>query len=419
MATLTQGMKEFHLFSHLQDELQINVLSYIADAPFEEKCNGASSSSPVIITTEATNTTSTPASLSRHCMTYSSTLTHVLPYVSKKFCQVHTKSDQLWKDALMRQLVCNSDPELWYSALQNIVHRTTNRTYSNITKSNHTNGDDKEDKPEALHRLIDQAYQVLASVDTPQFMNYRYLYRIIMNSQLRQILPVFTMTGDVVLNEPYGLHLFEYRYRYMMQNLMRQHANFVRQAYCNDPHTTPTTSATRTQLLQQYPIYFLHANRGNIRRSEMAVIAQVIQCDLHPDGRADIVVKPIHFCWIERSWLYTAHSDLEHGPRTGQASILPPPPPHNLYYAQVLKMGRTATNAMHYLQRQETLTNVMERLIASGVIVQDEAGIHRANVNVRPVHVNFFELNTDDDDDENGDGEFDDDDGIEGEEQFS
>jgi hypothetical protein len=429
--------QRFHLFSHLHDELQINILSYVADAPLEDK---DSESSTTVINTataaaEVPVANGAPDSLSSHCLTYSATLTHVLPYVCKKFHTVYSKSDQLWKDAILRQLMQQSQPELWCDALQNIIHRTTNCTYGNvITQSSldtaELNGDEKNHKYETVRQLIDQAYQVIAG-DLRQRqssnagrMSYQYLYRTVLNTQLRQILPVFIMNGDVVLNEPYGLHLFEYRYRYMMLNLMRQHTNRVRQGNAN--YGSPTSTATRAQLLQQYPMYFVHANRGNVRRSEMAVIVQVLQCDIHPDGRADIVVKPIHFVWIERSWLYTATtnnypvytssssssseyaSDSHH---TGKSPMdtMSQPPPHNLYYAQVLKMGHKATSWMHYLQRRETLTNIMERLIASGIIVQDDDGIHRPNSDLLPVHLDIFDINPDDFD-EDEDGEDDDED---------
>ena len=411
--------QEFHLFSQLHDELQINILSYVADAPLEEKDNvNGSQPSTIITTTTDTAAASTPNSLSNRCMMYTSTLTHILPYVCKKFHAVYSKSDELWKDAILRQCLHPSEPDLWYNALQNIIHHTTNRTYNNITKINQnsedTNGNDKSNM---LRQLIEHAYQIVAVDPQHQIsnvdrtMSYRFLYRTVMNTQLRQVLPLFIMNGDIVLNEPYGLHLFEYRYRYMMQNLMEQHTHMVRQAniHCGNP---TSSTASRTQLLQQYPIYFIHANRGNIRRAEMAVIVQVVQCDLHPDGRADIVVQPIHFVWIERSWLYPT-SEYEDSLRpshyhlaTGTKSQ---PPPHNLFYAQVLKMGRTATNAMHYLQRQETLTNVMERLIASGIIVQDDDDVYRPNSNIRPVHINLFDHEDDDDDDDHDDDEDNDD----------
>ena len=413
--------RKFHLFLHLHDELQINILSYVADAPLEDKTSSESSTATVINTataaTDGAEASSAPDSLSSHCLTYSATLTHILPFVCKKFYEVYSKSDQLWKDAILRQLMHQSQ---WCDALQNIIHRTTNCTYNNtITQTSNStdvaNGDETNSKYEHARQLIDHAYQIVAGDMHQQtsynrsYMSYQYMYRVMLNTQIRQILPVFIMNGDVVLNEPYGLHLFEYRYRYMMLNLMRQHANVVRQA------NAPTSTSTRAQLLQQYPMYFIHANRGNVRRSEMAVIVQVLQCDLHPDGRADIVVKPLHFVWIERSWLYTTttnninYPDYASGsPPTNKSSAdtMAQPPPHNLYYAQVLKMGRKATNWMHYLQRRETLTNIMERLIASGIIVQDDDGIHRPNpeLPVRPVHLNIFDVNHDDDD-EDYDGE--------------
>jgi hypothetical protein len=424
----------FFYFTQLQEELQINILSYVADAPFEEKNDDGTIT--ILEPPRTTNTAAVPAPvpanstqtiasasssvllLSNRCLMYTSTLTHVLPLVCKQFHLHYSKSDTLWKDALLRQLGCSSKPGIsntagisnnndsWYGALANLMNHGIIFPTTAPTKPH-----DEEDcilYRQIVPQLIERRYQNVAQLlhssqqHLAPMMTYQYLYRIILNTQLRYILPVFIMTGDVVLNESYGLHLFEFRYRYMMHQLIHAHTSMVRQL-----ETSPSTDRNRNDeddnnhqrtqrsLLEQYPMYFLHANHGSLRRSDMAVIVQVTEYDIGPDGRADIVVEPIQYVWIERSWIYN--------PSTANTRTTPAidnrthsydttmDVPNNLYYAQVLKMDRTATRATQRLQRQETLTTVMEHLLASGIVLHPHLNVFMRNNNVN---------NNDDDNDD-------------------
>jgi hypothetical protein len=85
-------------------------------------------------------------------------------------------------------------------------------------------------------------------------------------------------------------------------------------------------------------MHFIHANRGTLRRSATAVLVQVVDYD---DALAEVTVRPINFVWIERSWMVRASN------RLNEDHI-----PGNVAYAQVLKMGRIASNAIQQLQQQ-------------------------------------------------------------------
>jgi hypothetical protein len=284
----------------------------------------------------------------------------------------------------------HNEPKLWKSALCDLLLRSTveaeQRATTAVPSAEEYHNPDlgvERNNNETYVELVERTYKTLSALEeghipasTFQRMHhsppnptwsYKAMYRRILNEQLRYVGPVFIMAGDVVLGQSYGLHLFEYRYRYMIHSIMSQ----------RQPHPSLSSTAATTRYngeriesnVQQRPIYFIHANQGNIRRSEMAILVQVMECDIYPDGRADIIVLPIHYVWIERSWLYDNH---HHGNSVGPAPpttmmIPTPTPPDNLYYAQCLKMGHAATSAMHHLQRQETLVHVMNRVIASGM----------------------------------------------------
>jgi hypothetical protein len=261
----------------------------------------------------------------------------------------------LWKDALVRQLKYH-EPKLWKDALLNLL--ISNSAARSISIKDQEEVSDHETVPE----LVERTFQALCKWEVHSFpsqersaMSYKTLYQRILNEQLRYVGPVFIMSGDVVLGQSYGLHLFEYRYRYMIRSIMS--------------HQKQRISASRNGVTEKgkQSVYFIHANRGNVRRSEMAVLVQVMHCQIYPDGRADIVVLPVHHVWIERSWLYDENNSI-----APQRPVIPTPP-NNLFYAQCLKMGQAATSAMNHLQRQETLANLMDRLITSGMILSSAA----------------------------------------------
>jgi hypothetical protein len=315
----------FTFFPTLQDELQLAILSFVTTAPFEKDPTVASS----------------PESM----------LTHTLPLVSKKFHTQYCNSNLLWRDAIVRQLRYH-EPQLWKDALRNLISQCCSEEKPVARKENEES--ELPDHAAALG-LVEQTFQALSQDVGP--ISYKYLYERVLNEQLRFVGPVFVMAGDVVLGQSFGLHMFENRYRYMIRSIMSQQKLQRR--------------GNKNGETKNAPVYFIHANRGNVRRSEMAVLVQVIHCEIYPDGRADIVVVPVHHVWIERSWLFGD------GNQSGLPTMIQTPPPNNLFYAQCLKMGQEATSAVNHLQRQETLAHLMERLITSGMILSPHAEIHQ------------------------------------------
>lgn len=278
--------KYFKLFPYLHEELKLAVLSFVADAPFEIM----------------------PENYPK------SALTNELPAVSRRF-RLICNSDLLWKDAVVR--ITKQEPGMWKKALQSIC------------------GGDAAGarKGETILDLVERAHQTLC-VKRPELSSFKSIYEHVVNQHLRFKGPVFLMPGQVALGQTYALHMFEPRYRLMIAEAMLHQS----------------VEARNGGRLTGPPVCFIHANRAPLERSVPAVLVQVVQCQIYADGRADVVLLPVHFVWMERIWIQHDSGDL--------------------YYAQCLKMGRGVTSQMNHLQRQEALANVMDRL--TGQLNEDD-----------------------------------------------
>lgn len=265
-------LRSFHLFPYLQEDIKTFVLSFVADAPFETMPENYPKSS----------------------------LTHRLPLVSKKFREL-AKSDSYWKAAIERQV--RREPTMWRNALHSM--RETNP---------------EECKEESIAQLVQLTHQKLNGV------SYKSIYEDIVTNYLRFKGPVFYMSGQVQLGEPYALHFFEPRYRLLIAEVMREQ----------------TEEARNGGRIRSRGASFIHANRAPLAPTTPATIVQVLSCQMYPDGRADVWLLPTAYCWLERVWIR---------PNSG-----------HLYYAQCLRMGTKVTNEMNQLTRQEALASVMDLL---------------------------------------------------------
>lgn len=206
------------------------------------------------------------------------------------------------------------EPGLWKTALHSLC--------------NSAGGEGAAAAPaeESSEDLVERTRQMLREKQ-PALAGYKSIYKTIVNKFLRFNGPVFYMPGQIALGQSYSLHLFERRYRTLIAQVMQGQ---------------PEQARSGGRLLAGDPVYFLHANRAPLEPTTPAVVVRVLQCQMHPDGRADVVLLPVHYVWLERVWV-----------RTDQG---------HLYYAQALRMGQATTQQMIRLQRQEALANVMDRL---------------------------------------------------------
>lgn len=231
-----------------------------------------------------------------------STLTHTLSLVNSEFRRF-SNSDKPWKDSLVR--VCKQEPGLWLEGIKSVAGFDIDVEEENVNDT-------------MITEMVERA-QAQLQVDC------RNLYRTVVNESLRWTGPIFYMPGVIALGQAYSLHFFEPRYRLLIAEVMQGQ---------------PQAALNRSPLTT--PAYFVHANHGPLEPTIPAVMVRVVQCQMYPDGRADVLLQPERYVWIERVWAR---------PNSGQ-----------LYEAQCLKMGQTATREMAELHRRQALANIMDQL---------------------------------------------------------
>lgn len=166
-----QGSSEqqyFPQFEALNEDLMVNILSYVATVPFE-----------VV-----------------HARPRS-TVTGVLPLVCKQFNQF-CKRDYFWQTSLKRLKV--ADPYLWEEGLLRLL----------------------PDGVKASENLVDQLHEALN-------IDYKSIFRNVLDTYIRITGPVFYMTGLVRIGHAFGLHFFEPRYRILIAEVMRNWPEEARQ----------------------------------------------------------------------------------------------------------------------------------------------------------------------------------------------
>lgn len=160
------GEKDFPQVSLLGDDIVAHVLSFVADAPFENS-RGLDPN-------------------------FVSSLTHSLPFVSKQFRRL-VKRDCFWKDALIRQV--SAEP-LWNRGLMGLYPG-----------------------PGQIPE-VGNASELVEVMQTSLGAACKELYRRVLNEKIRFVGPIFYMGQSITLGEPYGLHFFEPRYRRLIAEVM-------------------------------------------------------------------------------------------------------------------------------------------------------------------------------------------------------
>ena len=198
-----------------------NIFSFVADVPFE-------------------NPTSS----------FKSTLTHVLPLVSKDVRRI-TSTDFFWKSALDRLAV--KDPYLWRNGLESFLPKDTPLSESSL------------------------AHQVSVHLDTTSFL---HIFQRLTSEYLRFTAPIFHMQGQVRIGHAFGLHFFEPRYRLLIRTVMEGHT-------------------ANGEPMVDGPM-FIYAHTAPLAPTSVACVVQVQQCFIYEDGSADVTLVPIRYVWLER-----------------------------------------------------------------------------------------------------------------------
>jgi hypothetical protein len=325
--SLPNYFRYFKLFSQLNDDIKLTILSYVAEAPFERfpECY--------------------PKSM----------LTSNLPQVCHKFHDF-ANHDMLWKQALERS--CHNEPKLWNAALTRLcIDAKKDRSRDSKTeiptkrwiddRDDNENNDPSLSSESTIHAAvdddIDDSFPIMEkslpsseekvsetlgrTYKLVQYSTFKELFIKVVTTQLRFTGPIYEKNGHIILGEPYTLHIGEQRYCIMINEIMKNH---------------PEGQRREGQLVTKDAL-FIHANRlPSLQKSQTAVLVQITRCEALANDTFGIEVVPFQHVWIERAWEVPSTFCLVHG--------------------QVLKMGHKPSNMMNYLIRQESMVQAMDNM---------------------------------------------------------
>jgi hypothetical protein len=240
----------FPQFAELSEDLCQLIFSFVADAPLEQRLPG-----PVARYKQAS-------------------LTGYLPLVNKRFHHL-SNLDYYWEPALMRQL-------------QNKVWR------------------------EGLKRLLPDGVKVGNGTDLlsvvrqhiGEEMSCKELYRTILTQHIQFTGPVFLMPCPLRLGEMYELHLFEPRYRIMIQDLMDS---------CENPEEATRGGQIREKRVDgmSRPPLLIHACQGSqLSPGEKACLVQVVWCRTYEYRTADVRLLPVAWVKLDKIWMRPSSGHL-------------------------------------------------------------------------------------------------------------
>lgn len=293
-----------------------------------------------------------------------STLTHTLPLVSKKFHKLATGHDLYWKAAFLRLI--DRDPSIWEDGLRRLIFdakcdelRTSMAEWESSRASARAVRRDKRVKNDQLNQPAPQATEAsqqrrqqqkpspserpsssltegeellqnaCVAIQSDQSRHhhaapspdriYRSIYESVVRGHLRFQAPVFFMPTRITLGSPYGLHLFEPRYRLLIGEVMRPYPVSARRGEPIAPLVPgifpprrPITEEMKgpilnlleesEEVLRNYHLpTFVHAHQL-LETNAPAAIVQVVRCEQHPNGTADVFLLPVGYMWIEETW---------------------------------------------------------------------------------------------------------------------
>lgn len=262
----------FHQFSQLNDELVTNILSYIADIPYQISS-----------------------------FDYTSTLTSTLPLVSKKFHSI-CKNGFLWEIALTSLVVAEAD--LWGTALHHFIEEHASVDMGATLQYMRQLLSSDEDLGKTNSKLLVAACGSMqeAIIDHGSQVGYGFhseLYRWLLCNHVRYYGPVFYMPDEAIQRGTiFGLHFFEPRYRRLIREVMEPYPDEFKEG----------TEITEENGITSPPT-FIYANRSPLKRGQAAIVVQVLQCVIHDNGAADVFLRPIQHLHVELVWTQNDMSD--------------------------------------------------------------------------------------------------------------
>lgn len=328
---MSTAKPRFPHFQLLSDDLQIMILSFVADAPFQ----------------------------SGDLKKKDSSLTHVLPFVSKHIsellegtslfwkqsliCNVKSDSKILWEEGILRLLkdcLYRLQPTQGVGAddqllIKNVIRDNKNeragsrddlncvkeQTLQDVINSNKEEEDYEKKLVDQVCKIVAVAFAgpnppcdellALNSKAPPAQLAYHY----VTTKYLRFRSPVFHMPGDVRLGQEFSLHFFEPRYCLLIAEVMRNQPDSAKRGGSVelDPETHSAPS-------------FIYAHERHFTKNAPAVIVEVKHCLIYPNGRADVSLVPTAHVSMQKAWVR---------PNTGSLNM-----------AEVLRMGAQDSQLM-------------------------------------------------------------------------
>jgi hypothetical protein len=259
------ALTTFKQFSELNEDLRRHVVSFVSDAPLEQDLPGPLANR------------FRPASL-----------TSSLPFVSKQF-YAFANLEEFWEAALVRQLKKN---RIWIQGVRRLLPDEASPLLHN-------------DETTDAQQLLESVRQC----SNPP-LTCKEVYRLMVTRHIKCIGPIFVMPCPVSLGEPYGLHLFEPRYRLMIHDLMER---------CDNPEQARNGAKIRPRRedgMVQPPL-LIHACRGaRLGEGEMACLVQVVYCQTYEYGTADVQLLPVAWVRLEKIWVRPSSGNLYYAKAT-------------------------------------------------------------------------------------------------------
>lgn len=230
-----------------------------------------------------------------------STLTHVIPLINKTYYSHYSRSDVLWKHALIR--LVRKQPKLWGLGLKAFSRHHSfdgNNGYASISdrklSAKMKDGDDYDEAHDLVlnaGRCMEHILRNTASMATFMPPIYMELYRYTLSNYIKFTSPLFYMPDDIELGEEFGIHFFEPRYRLLISEVM---APFPAHYRNGDP-ITPNQNVNNNGEDDDndddfsYPT-FIFANKSPLKRGTTVTIVEVRQCVIHHNQTADVFLMP-------------------------------------------------------------------------------------------------------------------------------
>jgi hypothetical protein len=237
-----QDRPSFPQFAILSDDVVRLIVSFMADAPMEQKLPG-----PIENKYRA------------------AALTSSLPFVNKRFNEM-SNADYLWGPALSRQLSKKASGHLWRGGLRRLLPLDF----------------ELEEGQSLLHAVLESL---------GEGFRYKDVYMKLLERHIKIEAPVFIMPCQLQLGEMYGLHLFEPRYRIMVREVLDD---------CENPEESmrggKIVSSCRDGFIK--PPLLIHACMGSrLGPGQLACLVQIVWCRTYEFGTADVQLLPV--AWVK------------------------------------------------------------------------------------------------------------------------